>query len=96
MKRSILHYDNGGDADAYEDYYVNQSGYKLPVLHNQRTQRGHGIGNIFGGLFWALFRFIKRRKALQTGIQIANELAEGRSLKEAAKESVGKKDKTNT
>ena len=32
MKRPIVHYDYGGDADAYEDYYVNQSGYGFSVF----------------------------------------------------------------
>ena len=98
MKRPTVHYDYGGDVDAYEDYYINQSGYGLyglPVFYGQRTQRSHGIGNIFGGLFRTVFPLIKRfapligRKALQTGIQIASDVAEGRSLKEATKERVG-------
>ena len=95
MKRSIVLYDYGGDVNAYEDYYINQSGYGLPVFYGQRTQRGHGIGNIFGGLFRTVFPLIKRfapvigRKALQTGIQIVSNVVEGRSLKEAAKERVG-------
>ena len=94
MKRSIVNYDYSGDADAYEDYYVNQSGYGLPVFYGQRTQRDHGIGNIFGGLFRLVFPLIKRfapvigKRALWTRIQIAIDVAEGRSLKEAAKKGL--------
>ena len=39
MKQPLVHYDYGGDADTYEDYYVNQSGHGLPVFYGQRTQK---------------------------------------------------------
>ena len=95
MKGPIVHYDYGGDADAYEDYYINQPGYELPVFYGQRTQRGHGIGNIFEGLFRTVFPLIKKfapvfgKTTLQTGIHIANGVVKGRSLKEAGIERVG-------
>ena len=79
MKQPVR-YDCGANADAYEDCYINQSGYGLPVFYGQRTQRGHGIGNIYGGLFRTVFPLIKRfapvigRKALQTCVQITSDV----------------------
>jgi len=36
--------------DMYEDYYTNQHGDGMPVFAGARHQRGHGLGNVFGGL----------------------------------------------
>jgi hypothetical protein len=66
----------------------------MPVFYGQRIQRGHGIGSIFSGLFRTVFPILKKvapvigRKALQTGIQIASDVADGRSFKDAAKSRV--------
>ena len=79
------------DMQAYECYYRNQCGHGLPVFYGARMQRGHGLGSIFGGLFSSVFPFIKNytpvigQKALQTGVRIANDVAEGQSFKDAAK-----------
>lgn len=79
------------DKRAYEQYYAGQSGHGLPVFYGARTQRGHGIGSLFSGLFRAVFPILKRvapvigRKALETGMQIAGDVASGQSLKESAK-----------
>ncbi len=79
---------------AYEDYYVNQCGHGLPVFYGARSQRGHGIGSIFSGLWRTVFPILKRvapalgRKALQTGVQIADDVTSGKSFKEAAKTRV--------
>ena len=84
-----------GNGRAYEDYYKQQGGRGVPVFHGARVQRGHGIGSIFGGLFRSFFPILKRlapvigRKALQTGVQIADDVIGGQSLKEAAKNRVG-------
>jgi hypothetical protein len=37
--------------NAYEDYYLQQVGHGLPVFVGARVQRGHGIGNVLGGVF---------------------------------------------
>ena len=82
------------DARAFENYYVNQCGNGLPVFYGSRTQRGHGIGSIFSSLFRTVFPLLKRvgpalgRKALQTGMQIASDVASGQSFKESAKTHV--------
>jgi hypothetical protein len=93
-KRGIGCYDAEGDRRAFENYYANQCGHGLPVFYGARMQRGHGIGSIFGGLFRTIFPIIKRvapvigRKALETGMQIAGDVAAGQSIKEAAKTRV--------
>jgi len=35
----------------YEDYYTGQVGGNMPVFPGTRYQRGHGLGNVIGGLF---------------------------------------------
>ena len=35
----------------YEDYYTGQVGGNMPVFPGARYQRGHGLGNVIGGLF---------------------------------------------
>ena len=57
-------------------------------------QRGHGIDSIFGGLFQTIFPILKRvaptidRKAMETGMQIVKNVADGQLIKEAAKARV--------
>ena len=86
--------DRYDERRAYEDYYVNQSGHGLPVFYGAHTQKGHGIGNLFSGLFRSVFPILKRaapvigRKALETGIPIAKDVAGELTLKESAKTRV--------
>lgn len=78
----------------YEDYYLHQSGSGLPVFHGSRGQRGHGLGSMLSGLFRSAFPLIKRglasfgKHALKTGLEIANDVVDGSSFKEAAKTRV--------
>ena len=79
------------DARTYENYYVNQCGDGLPVFYESITQRSHVIGSIFSSLFRTVFPILKKvgqalgRKALQTGIQIASDVASGQSFKNLQK-----------
>ena len=78
----------------YETFSVNQCRDELSVFCGSRTQRSHSIGSIFSSLFRTVFPILKRvgpalgRKALQTGMQIANDVASGKSFKESAKTHV--------
>ena len=82
------------DRKAYEDYYLNQCGHGMPVFYGARMHRGHDIGSIFSGLFRSIFTVLQRvapvigKKALQTGIDIASDVAAGQSLKESTKSRV--------
>jgi hypothetical protein len=73
----------------YEDYYSRQNGGEMPVFTGARTQRGHGLGNILSGLFRKIFPFIKQNakmvgtRALKTGMEIADDVLEGRSFKDS-------------
>ena len=73
----------------YEDYYLKQSGSGLPIFHGSRGQRGHGLGSMLSGLFRSAFPMIKRglanfgKHALKTGLEIANDVADGSSFKES-------------
>jgi len=67
----------------------------MPVFSGARIQRGHGLGSILGGFFRRLVRpFIKNNaknvltNAVKTGMEVADDVLERRSLKESAKRRV--------
>ena len=80
--------------ELYEDYYLNQSGSGLPVFVGSRGQRGHGLGSMLSGLFRSAMPLIKRglasfgRHALKTGLEIANDVADGNSFGSSVKTRV--------
>ena len=80
--------------DMYESYYLDQSGSGIPIFVGSRGQRGHGLGSLLSGFFRSALPMIKRglatfgKHALKTGLEIANDVVEGESIKEAAKRRV--------
>lgn len=74
----------------YEDYYLKQSGSGMPVFQGARMQRGHGFGSFLSGLFRSAWPLIQTgakalgKQVLRTGLQIANDVAEGRKFKESS------------
>lgn len=81
----------------YEQYYLDQAkqvGGNLPAFHGARSQRGYGLGSIFKGLFrWAtphLKQGVKAlgKKALQTGVNVAQDMLAGENLKTATSKRV--------
>ena len=83
----------------YEQYYVDQAkqkGGNLPAFHGGRFQQGYGLGSMFRGLFrWALPHIqqgakMLGKKALQTGVNVAQDLLAGENVK-AALSKQGKK-----
>ena len=86
----------------YEQYYVDQARHKggnLPDFHGSRFQQGYGLGSIFKGLFlWAMPHLqqgakVLGKKALQTGVQVAQDVLEGNNVNAAlakrSREAVG-------
>ena len=78
----------------YEQYYLDQAkqkGGNLPAFHGARFQRGCGLGSIFRGLFrWAVPHLqqgakMLGKKALQTGVSVAQDVLAGENLKTATK-----------
>jgi len=59
----------------------------MPVFSGSRIQRGHGLGSILGGFFRRLvLPFVKNNaKNVLTGMEVADDVLEGKSLKESAK-----------
>lgn len=78
----------------YEDYYVKQSGSGLPHFSGARMQRGHGLANILNGLFRRAWPVIQSgakafgRQFLRTGLQVANDVADGQTFKESGMKRV--------
>ena len=74
----------------YEQYYSDQAkqkGGNLPAFHGGRFQRGYGLGSIFKGLFrWAMPHLqqgakMLGKKALQTGVDVAQDVLAGENLR---------------
>ena len=81
--------------DLYEEYYSRQNGGEIPVFAGARFQRGHGLGSILGGFFRRLvLPFFKAHgkqmlgNAVKTGMEVADDVLEGKSVKESAKKRV--------
>jgi len=78
----------------FEDYYLAQIGYGVPIFEGYQGQRGHGLGSILSGLFRSAVPLIKRRlaffgkQALRTGAEIAGDVADGQSFADSAKKRV--------
>ena len=87
MHKPIFHSSNKD----FEDYYLSQAGNGVPVFSGPRTQRGHGLGSVLGGLFKSASPLLKQgakllgKHALKTGIRVASDVAAGKDFKTAAK-----------
>ena len=92
MKKRVFCCD--GSRHLYETYYMDQTGNGMPVFYGSRGQRGHGLGSILGGLFRGAMPMIKRglaafgKQALRTGLEMANDVADGYSVKSSAKQRI--------
>jgi len=72
----------------------------MPVLVGSKYQRGHGLGNILGGLFPRVIgfsggkgvQFLKQNRGsavsnlIQTSFKVADDLSRGKKIKESLKE----------
>ena len=81
--------------DLYEEYYSRQNGGEIPVFAGRRFQRGHGLGSILGGFFRRLvlpfFKTHGKRmlaNAVKTGMEVADDVLEGKSVKDSAKSRI--------
>jgi len=81
--------------DLYEEYYSRQNGGEIPVFAGRRFQRGHGLGSILGGFFRRLvlpfFKSHGKRmlaNAVKTGMEVADDVLEGKSVKDSAKSRI--------
>ena len=90
MKRKAYCCD--ASRDLYEEYYSRQNGGEMPVFVGRQFQRGHGLGSILGGFFRRLIlTFFKAHgkhilaNTLKTGMEVADDVLEGKSAKESAK-----------
>ena len=79
--------------DVYCDYYRNQAlqrGGGMPYFAGARYQRGHGLGNVFRGIFSGLRSIFPSllktagRHALTTGVNIASDMLDGKKFKDVA------------
>ena len=80
--------------DAYEEYYLRQAGNGLPVFVGNRFQRGHGIGNVLGGLARMVVPILKRsgrallKEGVKAGVGVLKDVAGGEGIKASARKRV--------
>ena len=79
----------------YKDYCTNQSGRGMPVFVGARYQRGHGLSSILSGLIRRIILPFLRAsgktiasKAIKTGVQVADDVAQGKPFKESVKRRI--------
>ena len=77
---------------SFEPYYLNQAGSGMSVYRGSTgLQRGYGLGGLLGGLFRSAMPLLKKgavavgKEALQTGIDIAQDVISGQNVKTATK-----------
>ena len=76
----------------YEQYYTQQQKGRgdFPIYVGAERQRGHGVGNIFGGLFRRILPTLKAfaPHALRAGADIFDDMSKGKSFKDSAMQRV--------
>jgi len=90
----------GASRGMYQDYYTGKHQFgsgNMLIFRGAKYQRGHGLGNILGGLFGSiLLTFVKRNvpmlagKAIKTGINLASDASRGVPFKRSFKKHVPK------
>ena len=67
----------------------------MPVYVGRKVQRGHGLGNILGGLLRRfILQFVKSHgkqvlaNVFKTGMKVADDVIEGKKFKESAKKRI--------
>ena len=92
LKTHKMHYTDPGH---FDKYYLNQVGSGMSFYRgSSHLQRGHGLGGLLGGLFRSAIPLLKKgataigKQALQTGMEIADDVMSGQNVKTAAKRRV--------
>lgn len=74
----------------HEAYYDQQAGGGLPVFAGTRFQKGHGFGNILGGLLRVAMPLVARgsralgKEVVKAGVGVLGNVLEGKSGRLAA------------
>ena len=77
-------------SNPYLEYYSNQAGSGLADFEGYRYQRGHGFfSSIFQSILKPLGRYLGKQ-AIQTGVNVGNDLLQGENLKDTVKKNLKK------
>src|SRR5665811_484592 len=82
-----------GSRGMFEEYYTGQSG-GMPVYQGMPGQHGHGLGSLLSNFFRNAVPVIKRglayfgKQALKTGLEVANDVADGGTFGDSARRRV--------
>ena len=74
----------------YEDYYTRQNEGEVSVFYGARTQRGHDLGSILGGLFRRALPFVSSGAKIigQQAMNVASDMIDGKSFQDSAKSRI--------
>ena len=81
------------DSSIIRDYYTMQAGGSMPTFRGSTIQRGSGIGGIFSKLRRNVVPILSKgaklagKQLLSTGLNIANDLIDGESFADSAKQN---------
>lgn len=73
-----------------EDYYTHQTGNSLSYYQGSPYQRGYGLGGLFRSFFRSAAPLLKSgvkaigKQLFHSGVDIMNDISQGRNLKDAA------------
>ena len=64
-----------------------ESGGEVPVFYGARTETGHGLGSILGGLFRRALPFLSSGAKIlgQQAMNVASDMIDGKSFQDSAK-----------
>ncbi|GBN09059.1 hypothetical protein AVEN_126253-1 [Araneus ventricosus] len=77
---------------SFEEYYTQQAGNGLSYYKGVSLQKGSGLGGIFKSFYRMILPIFKSgakavgKQALKSGIDIANDLMQGKEMKASAKQ----------
>jgi hypothetical protein len=76
----------------YDDFFINQAGYGLPVFVGSRSQRGRGLGSFLSGIGRMVLPILKTggkallREGTRTGLSVLSDVLEGKNIKDSFKD----------
>ena len=92
----LIPFDSTSTERAYNNHHEQPTqigGMHIPIYAGSKTQRGHGLGAIFGSLLKSALPMIKQgamslgKTALKTGLGVAHDALTKKNLKEAFRDN---------
>lgn len=89
-------YSINSSGEHYKTYYINQAGGSIPFFRGKTIQHGSGLSGMFSKVFKGIAPVLKQtakhagKQLLNTGVNIAKDMLDGRAFTESAKANFSK------